>query len=296
MKFPGKILWFGEHIVLLGSKALAGPLIVFSGSWKKNGSPEQQESLRQWLIWLQEKQSNGELSVYYRLDAFSSDLNEGLFFESNIPIGYGGGSSGALCAAFYSVYAHQPISGMDQTQWPALRQQLSEIEAFFHGSSSGTDPLICYLQQPLVLQNNGSISPVYLPPLPGPLRFFLIDTGIPRSTSPYVDAFLQVSKDEGFRQKKLPHLMSASDQALTAWLNGYFEDLFPAFSLLSRLQRNYLDFLIPEEFQDFWDKTLSTPHTRLKLCGAGGGGFILGLTRHPAPGESFFSPAPIIWI
>ena len=38
------------------------------------------------------------------LNAFQRDLDAGLFFQSDIPTGYGLGSSGALCASYACLY------------------------------------------------------------------------------------------------------------------------------------------------------------------------------------------------
>ena len=37
-------------------------------------------------------------------DAFAQNLSKGLYFDANIPTGYGVGSSGALCAAILSKF------------------------------------------------------------------------------------------------------------------------------------------------------------------------------------------------
>jgi mevalonate kinase len=37
--------------------------------------------------------------------------------------------------------------------------------------------------------------------------------------------------------------------------------------------------MIPTLYQDLWRRGLETDDWHLKLCGAGGGGFILGFTR-----------------
>lgn len=282
MMWPGKILFFGEHTVLRGAKALAGPLERFGGQWRIGGTSAQQHRLPEWLDWLRTQQVAGALSATYRLDDFSTDLANGLYFESDIPVGYGAGSSGALCAAFYHRYAHNPLPAHSPEQLARLKAIFGELESFFHGSSSGTDPLICYARSGLLIQPDGHIARTTLPALPAPHTFFLIDTGLARSTGPLVEAFLGRCAEEGFRQNALPKLITVGDVTLDTWLQGRFDELFDTFHALSILQRQYLDFLIPDAFLPLWDQLLTTPHTRLKLCGAGGGGFLLGYTRDTA--------------
>jgi mevalonate kinase len=38
--------------------------------------------------------------------------------------------------------------------------------------------------------------------------------------------------------------------------------------------------MIPEQFHAIWQKGIDTNDYYLKLCGSGGGGYILGFTRH----------------
>lgn len=279
MRWPGKILYFGEHTVLRGSQALAGPLDRFGGQWRTGGTPAQQQRLPEWLGWLRVQQAAGALATDYRLDDFATDLATGLYFDSNIPVGYGAGSSGALCAAFYRRYARDPLPAKLPAQLARLKTIFAELESFFHGSSSGTDPLICYAQAGLLIRPGGHIERTTLPPLPDPQAFFLVDTGLTRSTGPLVEAFLARCAEESFRQNALRKLITVSDVALDTWLQGHFDDLFDTFHALSTLQRQHLDFLIPKAFFPLWDQLLSTSHTRLKLCGAGGGGFLLGYTQ-----------------
>ncbi len=37
--------------------------------------------------------------------------------------------------------------------------------------------------------------------------------------------------------------------------------------------------MIPDSFKDIWKKGLDTGEYYLKLCGSGGGGFLLGFTK-----------------
>ncbi len=297
MRFSGKILWFGEHTVLRGSRALAGPLPAFGGTWREGGSPGQQQRLSEWRGWLRVQQTARALTADYDLERFDRDLAAGLYFDSDIPVGYGAGSSGALCAAFYARYAQEPISANTSDQLTQLKTIFAQLESFFHGSSSGTDPLICYANAGLLLEPEGRISRVDLPALPHGQAFFLIDTGIRRSTGPLVEAFLErYDRNPGFRQKALRSLVTVSDVALETWLEKRFDDLFPAIHALSELQLRHLDFLIPEAFQELWQNALSTPHTRLKLCGAGGGGFLLGYSADRAGTEAFLPKGSTVWL
>ncbi|MGB3548199.1 MAG: mevalonate kinase, partial [Saprospiraceae bacterium] len=70
------------------------------------------------------------------------DLTSGRRLHSNIPEGYGMGSSGAVCVAVLSDYA-SPAT-LDRINRPFL----ARMESFFHGTSSGTDPYIISRRRP----------------------------------------------------------------------------------------------------------------------------------------------------
>ena len=48
---------------------------------------------------------------------------------------------------------------------------------------------------------------------------------------------------------------------------------------IGEFQLNYLEKLIPPAFRRVWQEGLSGDLFKFKVCGAGGGGFILGVTR-----------------
>lgn len=53
-----------------------------------------------------------------------------------------------------------------------------------------------------------------------------------------------------------------------------------AIHLISKLQFAYLPPMIPESMHALWKKGLASNEFYLKICGAGGGGFMLGVTRN----------------
>ena len=91
----------------------------------------------------------------------NKDINDNLFFKSNIPQGYGLGSSGALVvAAFYNRYAKKKISlqqKLTKNKLQKLKNIFSKMESHFHGESSGIDPLNCYLGLPILIKSQKEI-------------------------------------------------------------------------------------------------------------------------------------------
>jgi mevalonate kinase len=291
MTFSSKLLLFGEHTILRGSAALALPLPLFSGKWAytaPENAPALQRNLAEWCQYLAEQQSNGALETDLDLARFSEDLAAGLYFDSNIPNGYGAGSSGALCAALYTRYALQPIGCRDEARYPELKRILGQMESFFHGSSSGTDPLIVYLNQPVLLQANGTIQTVDVPDWPNATSgflFFLLDTGIQRSTAPWVNLFLERCTEAAYLQTIQQEMIPLTAHAIESFRAGDWQGVFEEWKKISTLQQIHFAPMIPQSFQALWAEGLSTGHFALKLCGAGGGGFLLGMgkTGHLPP-------------
>lgn len=280
-KYAGKLLLFGEYTAIRGSRALALPLPIYEGAWAY-ASPEGSSfpSLSPFITFLEKEHT----AFAHQLDLarFRKDIADGLYFNSNIPMGYGAGSSGALCAAVYEKYAFVPIAKNDEAHYPLLKKELAAMEAYFHGSSSGTDPLICYLNQSVLLEPNGRIKLVN----PGlhdikEGYFFLIDTGIARQTAPLVQLFTEKCKQETFIEQLYQKLIPANEAAINMFLQGHRQALMAPLKAISAFQHIYFEEMIPTAFLPLWESGLQTQDFMLKFCGAGGGGFLLGYSLKP---------------
>ncbi len=272
--YPSKLLLFGEHTVLTGSKALAVPFSLFKGQWRRNNTDHSlQQDLPRLLHFLESKQQTGELPFSISLSAFKEDLSKGWYFESTIPQGYGVGSSGALCAAIYDKYAEK----REDHQLNLLKKKLAFLESFFHGQSSGTDPLIIYLNAPLLIDESKNSLPVQpeRQSISGNYRYFLMDTGIKRLTAPYVQSFLQQYQSENYQRQIDKELSPLINKAIDSFLLGNDEKVFLFTKKISEQQFVLFKKMIPDSFIDRWEKSLSIPSVAVKLCGAGGGGFLL---------------------
>jgi mevalonate kinase len=288
--FPAKVLLFGEHTILRGSRALAAPYFELGGSWAWSGSAQQQQRLPDFARHLSEIWPES----LFNASAFAHDLAQGLYFQADIPTGYGLGSSGAVCAAVFDRYASPEAKFLPPA---ALKAALAQAESFFHGASSGVDPLLCYLRRPLCLLPDGDFHPVELPPLPQG-RFFLLDTGLARSTGPLVQYFTRrFDAEPAFRAQVQTHWMTPTETAINALLAADEAALFAAFAAISHFQRQALPPMIPAALHPVWDAALqpSSP-CLLKLCGAGGGGFMLGLSQNAPQTESLLHPWPLRWL
>lgn len=273
--YPSKLLLFGEYTVTRGGSALVMPLQEKSGRWAWGIGVSDSASLVQWAQHLSDLQADGQLQCRLNLERFQADLDKGLHFASDIPIGYGMGSSGALCAALYDRYGLDKIDIEDTIGYPELKAALAQLEGFFHGASSGIDPLVSYLNRPLLLHADGSIEVVKLPKAP-PVPLFLLDTGRSRVTRPLVEWYAEQCKMPEFETLVQEELVPAVRGAIDAFLQGEWENLSTKFETISRWQLSNLPPMIPAECRAIWQQGLDAGDYLLKLCGAGGGGYLLG--------------------
>ncbi|MCB0706143.1 MAG: mevalonate kinase [Saprospiraceae bacterium] len=279
--YPSKLLLFGEYSVILGSEALAVPYQAFESQWMQGGDAG--PALDDFVTFVQSMKE-------YDGGAMQEAIRAGWSYQSTIPIGYGLGSSGALCAAVYDAFRLEK-----ETDINALRKSLATLEGFFHGSSSGTDPLISYLNAGIHLLGANAFEMLEaIPPIPTGLSIFLLDTGIPRSTAPLVKDFLSACTDSSFNARIREELSPLVQLAIQALREGQSNLLVENWKLISQFQWQWFRTLIPEPYHDLWQSGLLNDNCYLKLCGAGGGGFILGLSPKGTliPGAILFNPYP----
>lgn len=287
--FYAKILLFGEYGIIEDSMGLSIPYTFFKGQFEFANQPTEQEklsnqSIREFASHLFELQKKNELPCILNFDLLFEDLDNGLVFNSSIPQGFGVGSSGALVAALYNKYAVDKFPAdavMQGENLAKLKAVLASLESYFHGKSSGLDPLICYLNLPILIKGKGDLGAVGLPTenVEGKGAIFLMDSGSPGKTQGMVAIFLQKLKDEGFRNMVRTQLKKQNDKAVNAFLKGENKPLFESVKALSSIFLDNFKPMIPKHFEELWRKGLETNAYYLKLCGSGGGGFMLGFTQ-----------------
>jgi mevalonate kinase len=295
-KYPAKLLLFGEYSIINNSLALALPYHSLYGHWEKGCSNSKNEKaiksnefLKKISAYINSLSTNHSLISDINNSKFTSDCNEGLWFNSNIPIGYGMGSSGALCAAIYDTYSYNKSKDCE-----ILLKQLAQLEGFFHGTSSGVDPLVSYLNQTVLIHENKRVEVInnINPELKkGSGAIFLIDSGISRQTTQLVEAYLFDCKSIDFLNNFVYPMKKEVAYAIDSFLNNQ-SSLFEIVSSISKLEFNYMQKMIPKEFQAVWKIGLDRGDYVLKLCGAGGGGFILGFARNRDIISAHFSSYP----
>lgn len=263
--YASKVILLGEYSVIHDGEILAAPISLHTAKWKlENPKIERQQGLNTILDYLRTK-NNQVIDI----SRFEESIKEGLYLKSDIPSGYGLGSSGAITAALYDLFAIEKSKKHDAA---LLKKDLIDIESCFHGVSSGIDPLVIYLNKCVHIDQNG------IHVINEPLNlsnYFLIDTGIARKTAPFVKQYLDRTKKDSY-VSEVDKYKSIVSTAIQAQLASDHSTLSRCMASISQWQYEHLDFAILNDFRDLWQSTLDTDHISIKLCGAGGGGYLLG--------------------
>ena len=254
--FPAKILLFGEYTILNGGQALAMPLKSYGGRWNF------------------EKKDAGLKGFYDFLKSFDFLDGEKIehfidkqpAFESNIPRGYGMGSSGALTAAAYEAFRNEQVLDLGD-----LKRALSVMEGYFHGSSSGFDPLTSYVGKCIHHSAEGTRIVDSMPEL-GKLGIY--DSGSSRNSGKMIEVYKSKLSSKSF-QEQLNKLMALNAEAINALLKGDDATLKQCFFQISDLQWESFNEMITDNLKQLWLRGLEGGEYALKLSGAGGGGTYL---------------------
>ncbi|MBT3794442.1 MAG: mevalonate kinase [Flavobacteriaceae bacterium] len=284
--FYSKILLFGEYGIIKNSKGLSIPYNFFKGGFKL-GDLNNQEV----------KKSNNNLRLFkdfiskldntivaFDLNKMDNDLNMGMYFDSTIPQGYGVGSSGALVAAIYDRYAQNKITVLEnltKEKILVLKHVFSEMESYFHGKSSGLDPLNSYLSLPILMHSKNKVETTWIPSqfYNGKGAVFLLDSGESSNTAPMVEIFFESMKNKEYSKIIKEDFINTTDNCVDDFLKADFKSLFLNIKKLSKVVLKNFKPMIPEDFHNIWAKGIESNDYFLKLCGSGGGGYILGFSQ-----------------
>jgi len=283
--FYAKILLFGEYGIIKDSKGLAIPFNSYKGGLKlvSNLTGEAKNSNTNLVKFYNYLKTLNSTVVSFDLISLKNDIENGMYFDSSIPQGYGVGSSGALVASIYDKYANNKITVLEnltRDKLLVLKQIFSLMESFFHGKSSGLDPLNSYLSLPILINSKENIEPAGIPSQKeGKGAVFLLDSEQIGETEPMVNIFMNKMKNEGFRKMLSEEFSLHTDACIDDFLHGNVKSLFGNVKKLSKVVLTNFKPMIPTAFHKIWEKGIQTNEYYLKLCGSGGGGYILGFTE-----------------
>jgi len=284
--FYAKILLFGEYGIIKNSKGLSIPYNYYKGALRMDDSTSEKavlsnKKLKGFAEYLSSLDTH---LVQFDLEKLTADVAKGMYFDSSIPQGYGVGSSGALVAAIYDRYAVEKITVLEnltRSKLTKLKSIFAMMESFFHGKSSGLDPLNSFLSLPILIHSTSEIEPTGIPSQSqqGNAAVFLLDSGMTSETAPLVSIFLDNFEAPTFRKMMKDEFIAISDRCIEHFLNRNVTALFSDVKKLSSVVLHHFSPMIPKRFLALWKKGLETNAYYLKLCGSGGGGYILGFTQ-----------------
>lgn len=290
--FYAKIILFGEYGMIENSQGLVVPYSFYKGTLKFSDlSSDFEKNSNQHLLKYVDFLENLQLPSHFKLNIreFKNDISSGLYFDSNIPQGYGVGSSGALVAAVFDKYSKKKLNpeAISKEDLKQLKAVFGEMESYFHGKSSGMDPLICYMNLPILIENKENLDKVALPgnTEEGKGAIFLIDSGTAGETGPMIQIFFEKMKTEGFRKTLKEEFIRYNNACIDTFLKKEMSPFFQNLKKLSVWAYDHFKPMIPENLYKAWKKGLDTNAYYLKLCGSGGGGYILGFTKDYSKAE-----------
>ena len=271
ISFNSKILLFGEYGIMHDSNALSIPYKKFNGSLSKSDhlSEDQKisnrniESLYEYII--QEDYLNDIINS----DNLKEEIDSGLYFDSNIPIGSGLGSSGALVSSIISRYSKVDLKSFSNSE---IKKIMSLVESKFHGNSSGFDPAVSYFNKPM-LYSNKKIKLIERIAFKD-FKVYIIDSQIDSSTKKMIKVFEdKISKSE-FRLFFNSKFINNTNQCINHLINTskLFRDSVKELS--NDTLHNFQE-MIPEKLKNKWKEGIKNDSYYMKLCGSGGGGFFL---------------------
>ena len=271
ISFNSKILLFGEYGIMHDSDALSIPYKKFNGFLSKSDllSEDQKisnrnlESLFEYII--QEEYLNDIINS----DNLKEEIDSGLYFDSNIPIGSGLGSSGALVSSVISRYSKVDLKSFSNSE---LKKIMSLVESKFHGNSSGFDPAVSYFNKPM-LYSNQKIKPIEKIAFKD-FKVYIIDSQIVSSTKKMIKTFENKMSNSEFRLFFNSKFINNNNQCIEHIINT--SELFRnSVKELSKDTFNNFQEMIPEKIKHKWKEGIKNDSYYMKLCGSGGGGFFL---------------------
>lgn len=289
-RYYSKVILFGEYSMIFDSTALMVPLKRFSAQWRfassAQGSTASNASLKRFADYLSTLNDAKEILDLQRLNR---DLRYNLYLDSNVPSGYGLGSSGTLVAAVYDGYAKQKTDDL-----LALKTLFGQMESYFHGSSSGIDPLQCYLGKPFKItpRNVEILNDGFLR---NDIHICLIDTKIKSNTKPLVEHFKAQRENPEFLKRFQTEYLPYVKKCINAMI---WNDKKVFFSSLRLLTKGQLEFLRPmitdntlELFTADYDFNFG-----VKISGSGGGGYVLGFTDDVDATSNLLRDFEVAWL
>ncbi|MDO5342547.1 MAG: hypothetical protein Q4F69_08860 [Bacteroidia bacterium] len=285
--YYGKVILFGEYSMIYGSSALLMPLYSGSAHWDytwRNPGKKNYASNRNLHVFAKYLNDNEYFSEYIDMAKLRAELKKGLFLDSNIPTGYGVGSSGAFTAAVYDRFHSVQIDDLIE-----LKEFFGKMEDCFHGSSSGLDPLQCYIGKPFILDENMHVNILENDFIPENLHVFLIDSKIKSDTKTLVRYFKEQRNNPRFLKAYEDLYLPFVGRCINSLVSGDVDKFFDDLKHLSYYQTVLFEPMVTERMKPLFFVKRENMHFQIKICGSGGGGFFLGFSDDKEETERFMN-------
>ena len=86
-------------------------------------------------------------------------------------------------------------------------------------------------------------------------------------------------KNKSFEKVFEDKFIDLNDKCVEFFIKGNYKNLEINIKKLSRIVFDNFKMVIPNKFYKVWERGLKSENYFLKLCGSGGGGFILGFSK-----------------
>ena len=289
-RYYSKVILFGEYSMIFDSTALMVPLKRFSAQWRfassAQGSTASNASLKRFADYLSTLDNAKEI---FDLQRLNRDLRYNLYLDSNVPSGYGLGSSGTLVAAVYDGYAKK-----NNDDLLALKALFGQMENCFHGSSSGIDPLQCYLGKPFKItpKNVEILNDGFLHK---DIHICLIDTKIKSNTKPLVENFKAQRENPEFLKRFQTEYLPYVKKCINAMIWNDKKVFFSSLRLLTKGQLQLLRPMITDNTLDLFTSNYDF-NFGVKISGSGGGGYVLGFTDDVDATSNLLRDFEVVWL
>lgn len=215
---PGKVILFGEHFVVKGSRSLAVSITlrVRTTVSESTGLIRFYSPLARVDSWINPstlEYGDERLAPLSRLLEYLRERHgfrivpHNVVVESSLPVGAGLGSSASLAASYalaYSAYMGSPLSREE------LLEASYEAEKVAHGNPSGVDNTIAVYGGGLIYRRGSGFNRLDVQLPPG-YKLLVIDTGVPRNTRSVVEHVLNVAS---ITWEASEHLYIAADKII----------------------------------------------------------------------------------
>ena len=136
-----------------------------------------------------------------------------------------------------------------------LKTIFSKLESYYHGTSSGLDPLICYLNLPILIKSKTNLGTVGIPESNnGKGAVFLLIQVKLEIHNRLVQHFLERCKEEGFREMLKNKFKKYNDASIDAFLKNEGKSLLKNVKSLSKVLIRKFSTYDTQTFQENFGK------------------------------------------